>query len=148
MKDEGEGSNGGAFEVSMPAVAKVKWSQTQSYSNLTTSYFAHNRLSSSSDLKVNGLEWTHSLYTSSFQSFLKSLLLGLHMLLFLLTNVKAIKIWLGEEIQRHYSNIKTNMLMIENWENTEKHKEKISTYTQGSIYNYDYIVCTFYTWTL
>ena len=38
--------------------------------------------------------------------------------------------------------------MIENWENTEKHKEKNPTYTQGSIYNYDYIVCTFYTLTL
>lgn len=40
------------------------------------------------------------------------------------------------------------MLTKENWENIEKHTGKKPTYTQGSVYNYDCIVCTSYTLTL
>lgn len=40
------------------------------------------------------------------------------------------------------------MLMKENWKNIETHAGKKPTYTPGSIYNYDCIVCISYTLTL
>ena len=52
----------------------------------------------------------------------------------------------GKNTKAFYSNI--NMLTKENWENIEKHAGKKPTYIQGSVYNYDCIICTSYTLTL
>lgn len=46
--------------------------------------------------------------------------------------------WLGKKPHSFHINLKMNMLMIENWKNTEKHKEK-------TLLKDLYTVFTFYT---